>query len=191
MMQATMPPAAMAAMVLTLRGRGASLVRRACRSPMHLATPFPSAKVRSPPLTLPLHLSVTRDTAAPSSGFYSNGFTGTAAAKAVAIKLSKTEKASFLHRHHLKVNLFHSQRKFAHVNMTFDGKHATPEQAHAAQRWRHLVNRDARRTARLVQQIWRDARKVNALPDRVVARLKSLGLQHERMATTDDSTLLI
>jgi hypothetical protein len=89
------------------------------------------------------------------------------------------------------VHLFQVKQSFAHVNMTFDGQHATRAQARAAEHWRRLVNRDARRTARLVQRIWRDARKVNALPDHVISRLKDLGLQHERMASSDDNTLLI
>ncbi len=43
----------------------------------------------------------------------------------------------------------------------------------------------------LVQRIWHDARKVNALPEHVINRLKSMGLQHERMASSDDNSLLI
>ena len=84
------------------------------------------------------------------------------------------------------------KQSFARVNMTvLDGKQPTHAQARAAEKWRQLVKRDARRTARLVQQIWHDARKVNALPDHVISRLKSMGLQHERMASSDDSTLLV
>ncbi len=84
------------------------------------------------------------------------------------------------------------KQSFAHVNMTVvDGQNPTNVQARAALKWRRLVQRDSRRTASLVQRIWHDARKVNALPDHVISRLKSMGLQHERMASSDDSTLLV
>jgi hypothetical protein len=92
----------------------------------------------------------------------------------------------------LQVHLFQVKQSFARVNMTIaDGKHPTHAQARAAQKWQRLVKRDARRTARLVQRIWHDARKVNALPEHVISRLKGMGLQHERMASSDDNTLLI
>ena len=91
-----------------------------------------------------------------------------------------------------QVHLFRVKQKFAHINMTVvDGQNPSLAQAHAAKKWRRLVQRDARRTARLVQRIWHDARKVNALPDHVISRLKSMGLQHERMASSDDGTLLV
>ncbi len=84
------------------------------------------------------------------------------------------------------------KQSFARVNMTVvDGKQPTHAQARAAEKWRQLVKRDSRRTARLVRQIWHDARKVNLLPDRVISRLNSMGLQHERMASSDDNSLLI
>ena len=92
----------------------------------------------------------------------------------------------------LQVHLFQVKQSFARVNMTIaDGQHPTHAQARAAQKWQRLVKRDARRTARLVQRIWHDARKVNALPEHVISRLKGMGLQHERMASSDDNTLLI
>ena len=88
--------------------------------------------------------------------------------------------------------MFRVKQSFARINMTVvNGDNPTHAQAHAAEKWRRLVQHDARRTARLVQRIWHDARKVNALPDHVISRLKSMGLQHERMASSDDSTLLV